>query len=622
MIPKTHPRKSAVAVLASGFLRGPKRVRELGDLLRWIGLRPKEQGILLCLTLGQTVTDGIGVALVYPVLAFVAEGPGAFAASAPFPLPQIANAIESVGLPISLPVLLGMVFVTFMVREGFSFLRATSVSRVANRLSSNLQARALRTYIEADLPFHTTKNKGAFFASIANDCMQSASLVSLVTEALALLLMGTFYTLVLFSLSVDLTLMIVAGGVIAIPLFRGQAIRVHAIGAEIVDAIRSFNIRINEAFQAIRLIKVRAQEPNAAARIAEACQEMARGAWRRDRANAAVESLLRPLFMLTALAVFYVALTVLNTTLAALVTFVFGTTRLIPVISRLGVLRGQIPSYLPGPNRVRSMMLEAQRARKTIGGNVAFAGIGHGIRFERVNFHYNDGPNHPVLHDVSFGISPGEVVAVVGPSGAGKSTLLDLLCRFYDPVSGRILVHGRDLRDYDLVSYRTQISLVQQEPLMFDDTIRKNLEFGLPQPLGDPELRDILRRAHCLEFVDALPQGVDTMIGERAVRLSGGQRQRLALARALANRPALLLLDEPTSALDSVSEQAIQQTLRDLHGQVTVVVVAHRLSTIIDADRILVLQDGRVMAEGTHDALMHRGGVYHDLFKAQVSILG
>jgi ABC-type multidrug transport system fused ATPase/permease subunit len=189
-------------------------------------------------------------------------------------------------------------------------------------------------------------------------------------------------------------------------------------------------------------------------------------------------------------------------------------------------------------------------------------------------------------------------------------------------VSGRILVHGRDLRDYDLVSYRTQISLVQQEPLMFDDTIRKNLEFGLPQPLGDPELRDILRRAHCLEFVDALPQGVDTMIGERAVRLSGGQRQRLALARALANRPALLLLDEPTSALDSVSEQAIQQTLRDLHGQVTVVVVAHRLSTIIDADRILVLQDGRVMAEGTHDALMHRGGVYHDLFKAQVSILG
>jgi ABC-type multidrug transport system fused ATPase/permease subunit len=163
---------------------------------------------------------------------------------------------------------------------------------------------------------------------------------------------------------------------------------------------------------------------------------------------------------------------------------------------------------------------------------------------------------------------------------------------------------------------------VQQDPLMFDDTIRGNLNFGLREPLSDAALREILERAHCHDFVDALPDGVDALIGERAVRLSGGQRQRLALARALANRPSLLLLDEPTSALDSVSEQAIQQTLRDLHGKVTIIVVAHRLSTIVDADRILVLESGRVMAEGTHESLMHVGGVYRELFKAQVSVAG
>lgn len=604
------------------FFRGPRHVRELADLLRWIGLRPGELALLLGLTLGQTLTDGIGVALVYPVLAFVANGPDAFTASAPFPLPQIADAIQRVGLPLGLPVLLGLVFVTFMVREGFSYLRASAVSMVANRRSSALQGTALRAYIEADLPFHTAHNRGAFLASIANDCVQCGTLVVLVTEALSLVFMGAFYTAVLLSLSVELTLMIAASALLAIPLFRGQALRVYAIGAEILEANRSFNIRISEAFQAIRLIKVRAQEPEAAEHVANACRDMAHGTWRRDRANAAVDALLRPLFMLTALAVFYVALTELNTTLAALVTFIFGTTRLVPVIARLGVLRGQIPSYMHGPNRVRAMMADADAQRIVVGGTVPFSGIGEGIRFERASFHYIEAAERPALREVSFDVRPGEMVAIVGPSGAGKSTLVDLLCRFYEPSSGRILVDGRDIRDYDLESYRTRISLVQQEPLMFDDTIRGNMNFGLSEPLTEAEARDLLRRAHCLDFVDTLSDGVDTRIGERAVRISGGQRQRLALARALASRPALLLLDEPTSALDSVSEQAIQQTLRELHGQVTVIVVAHRLSTIIDADRIVVLQDGHVMAEGTHDTLLNNGGVYRDLFKAQVGVSG
>ena len=604
------------------FLQGPKQVAELAGLLRWSGLKPMDLTLLLALTLGQTLTDGLGVALVYPLLAFVANGPDAFVVSAPFPLPQIAHAIKHIGLPLGLPVLLIILFVTFLIREGFAYLRASSVSRVANRRSCALQRLALQAYVAADLPFHTARNRGAFLASISNDCVQCGTLITLVTEALAQLFLGAFYGAVLLTLSVPLTLMIGAGALLAVPLFRGQALRVRAIGAEILDANRLFNIRLNEAFQAIRLVKVRAQEPAAAERIADVCQEMAHGTWRRDRANAAVDALIRPLFILTALAVFYIALTELNTTLAALVTFIFGTTRLIPVIARLGVLRGQIPSYMHGPIRVRAMIEEAVRLRMVNAGKTVFTGIGDGVRFERVSFQYQEGADHPALRDVTFALHAGEMVAVVGPSGAGKSTLVDLLCRFYDPASGRILVDGHDLREYDLASYRSQISLVQQDPLMFDDTIRGNLEFGLPQPLSETALRDILRRAHCLDFVEALPKGVDTMIGERAVRLSGGQRQRLALARALANRPALLLLDEPTSALNSVSEQAIQQTLREVHGEVTVVVVAHRLSTIIDADRIMVLQDGRITAEGTHDALMGRGGVYRDLFKAQVSVAG
>jgi ABC-type multidrug transport system fused ATPase/permease subunit len=452
--------------------------------------------------------------------------------------------------------------------------------------------------------------------------VQCGTVIVLVTEALSLILVGAFYTAVLMTLSVPLTLMIGIGALLAVPMFRGQALRVRAIGAEILDANRTFNIRLNESFQAIRLVKVRAQELAAADRIAQACREIAHGTWRRDRANAAVDSLIRPMFILTALAIFYVALTELNTSLAALVTFIFGTTRLVPVIARLGVLRGQIPSYMHGPHRVRSMIEEAGHLTRVVGGSAQFAQIREDIRFDRVSFEYDGQTERPALCDVTFSLRAGEMAAIVGASGAGKSTLVDLLCRFYEPSSGRILVDGRDIREYDLESYRTRISLVQQDPLMFDDTIRGNLNFGLREPLSDAALREILERAHCHDFVDALPDGVDALIGERAVRLSGGQRQRLALARALANRPSLLLLDEPTSALDSVSEQAIQQTLRDLHGKVTIIVVAHRLSTIVDADRILVLESGRVMAEGTHESLMHVGGVYRELFKAQVSVAG
>ena len=252
------------------LLRGPRQLHELVDLLRWCGLKSSELAMLLGLTLGQTVTDGLGVALVYPLLAFVANGPDAFVSSAPFRLPQIASGIRSVGLPLGLPVLLVILFATFLVREGFAYLRASSVSRVANRRSSTLQGIALQAYVGADLPFHTARNRGVFLASIANDCVQCGSLITLVTEALAQLFMGAFYGAVLLTLSVPLTLMIGAGALLTLPLFRGQALRVRAIGAEIIDANRLFNIRINEIFQAIRLVKVRAQEAVGAERIAEA----------------------------------------------------------------------------------------------------------------------------------------------------------------------------------------------------------------------------------------------------------------------------------------------------------------------------------------------------------------
>jgi subfamily B ATP-binding cassette protein MsbA len=235
------------------------------------------------------------------------------------------------------------------------------------------------------------------------------------------------------------------------------------------------------------------------------------------------------------------------------------------------------------------------------------------VRYEHVKFAYESG--QPVLHDLSFEIARGQVVALVGSSGAGKSTTMDLLARFYDPDEGRITFDGIDLREAAVASLRSQLGIVTQETILFHDTVRNNIAYGSPGA-SDSEIRMAAEAAHALEFVQRLPLGFDAVIGERGAKLSGGERQRLAIARALLRNPPILLLDEATSSLDTESERLVQDALERLMRDRTVLVIAHRLSTVQHADRIVVLDHGRIVATGTHDQLLEMDGQYrrlHDL---------
>ncbi|WP_323030490.1 ABC transporter ATP-binding protein/permease [Brachymonas denitrificans] len=283
----------------------------------------------------------------------------------------------------------------------------------------------------------------------------------------------------------------------------------------------------------------------------------------------------------------------------------------------LGVLYREIKQSLTDLDKMFTLIDMPREIEDRTG--AAALHLQHGlpaIRFENVSFSYD--PARPILHDVSFEVPPGKTVAVVGPSGAGKSTLARLLCRFYDVQQGRITIDGQDLRDVTQDSLRRAIGIVPQDTVLFNDTVAYNIGYGNTEADQDAIVR-AAKAARIHDFIERTPKGYATMVGERGLKLSGGEKQRVAIARALLKNPPIMVLDEATSALDSATERAIQAELRQVAANKTTLVIAHRLSTVVDAHEILVLDQGRVVERGTHESLLARQGQYAEMWALQQS---
>jgi subfamily B ATP-binding cassette protein MsbA len=292
--------------------------------------------------------------------------------------------------------------------------------------------------------------------------------------------------------------------------------------------------------------------------------------------------------------------------------FVVALLTMMSPLKRLSTVNSVVQEGLAAADRI-FRLLDTPSTVADKPGARPIAGFAREIRLEHVTFRYGDGPD--VLHDVDLTIRHGETIALVGPSGAGKSTLVDLLARFYDPTGGRVTIDGEDLRDLRLADARKLFGIVPQETILFHDTVARNVAYGRDD-VDPAAVEAAARAANAHAFVSRLPEGYETLIGERGVKLSGGERQRLALARAVLKDPAILILDEATSSLDSESESLVQDAFERLRAGRTAVVIAHRLSTVQRADRIVVLERGRIVDQGTHQELLERGGLYrrlHDL---------
>ena len=295
--------------------------------------------------------------------------------------------------------------------------------------------------------------------------------------------------------------------------------------------------------------------------------------------------------------------------------FVIALLMLYEPVKRLTGIHNIFQQALGASQKVFEYLDRGQDIREKPGA-VKLHKVLHSVRIDHVGFEYPNSPNGFRLAGIDFEVKAGEVVALVGPSGAGKTTLANLVPRFYDVTSGAVLIDNKDLRDVQLSSLREKIAIVSQETFLFNDSVANNIRYGKPKAKDD-EIRQVARNAMAEEFILRMPDGYDTMIGERGMKLSGGQRQRIAIARALLKNAPILILDEATSHLDTESEMLVQRALQNLMSHRTVIVIAHRLSTIRRADKIVVLDSGRIAEVGTHDELIGGGGIYQRLHELQ-----
>jgi ATP-binding cassette, subfamily B, bacterial MsbA len=507
----------------------------------------------------------------------------------------------------------------FTAQAAFSFLRSYLLAYTGERIIADVRIQLYNHLTGLPVAFFASRRVGELTSRMASDTsvIQTVTTGSF-TEMLraALVLVGGITIIAITNFRLTLMMLAIVPVVIISAHFYGRYIR--RLSTKVQDRLAEANAVVDETLSAIRIVQ---------SFVREAYERQRYGSRIRDSLDLAVKRavagggfiafIILVVYSSIAAVLWFGSRMVLQGTMTAgeLIAFVLYTFVVAGSIGGLTELFGQFNSAIGATRRVFEL-LDTEPEIKDPEAPEALEDVRGQVRLQDVRFTYPDERATEVLKGVSIAAAPGEIIALVGPSGAGKSTLASLIPRFFDVTAGAIWVDGHDIRRLSLRDLRAIIGLVPQETILFGGSIRENIAYG-KLDAGDQEVEAAARAAHAHEFISEFPEGYNTLVGERGVKLSGGQRQRIAIARALLKDPAILILDEATSSLDSESERLVQEALDVLMQGRTTFVIAHRLSTVRRADRIIVLNGGAITEQGTPAELIARGGLYKQLYDLQ-----
>jgi subfamily B ATP-binding cassette protein MsbA len=505
----------------------------------------------------------------------------------------------------------------FVVRGLATFVAAYGINWVGTRLVTDLRNAMFGKLLALPAAFYEREPAGTLISKLTFDVTQvTAAATSALTIVFRDMLVIVGLLAYLLWLNWKLTLFALAVAPVIVGIVQAFSIRLRRSSREVQDAMGHITQVIDEAIGGHKVVKLFGGQDYESRRFDEEANHVRRHMMKQAAAVAASAPIVQLIAAVALAAVIWFAMG--RSSAAALsvgdfAAFATGMLLLMAPLKRVTDINEHLQKGLAAAESVFRLIdeeSEPDRGTRTLG-----RARGE-IRFENVSFHY-DGAERPALEGIDLTIEPGQTIALVGPSGAGKTTLANLVPRFYRPTRGRVLLDRQDLETLTLASLRANIAQVSQDVVLFNDTVAANIAYGAMNGASEKDIVAAAEAAHAMDFIRELAQGLATLIGEKGLKLSGGQRQRLAIARAVLKNAPVLVLDEATSALDTESERHVQAALEALMRGRTTIVIAHRLSTVENADRIVVLDRGRVVETGTHRELLARGGIYDNLYRIQ-----